>query len=50
MARGNVSNGTRFVEIAARLRALAPKAAQDKCDGNHGGPPCADPECWSKET
>ena len=18
-----------------------------KCDGNHGGPPCADPECWS---
>ena len=25
-----------------------PKAAQDKCDGNHGGPPCADPECWNQ--
>lgn len=20
-----------------------------KCDGNHGGPPCNDPECWSRE-
>ncbi|WP_018865090.1 lambda-exonuclease family protein [Thioalkalivibrio sp. ARh3] len=20
-----------------------------KCDGNHGGPPCADPECWNDE-
>lgn len=20
-----------------------------KCDGNHGGPPCADPECWARE-
>lgn len=19
-----------------------------KCDGNHGGPPCLDPECWQK--
>ena len=19
-----------------------------KCDGNHGGPPCADPQCWHK--
>jgi len=27
---------------------IAPKAAQDKCDGNHGGPPCADPECWAR--
>jgi hypothetical protein len=36
-------------EVADRCeRALAPKAAQDKCDGNHGGPPCADPECWLK--
>jgi len=36
-------------EVADRCeRALAPKAAQDKCDGNHGGPPCADPECWNQ--
>jgi hypothetical protein len=20
-----------------------------KCDGNHGGPPCGDPECWKDE-
>lgn len=20
-----------------------------KCDGNHGGPPCEDPECWNDE-
>lgn len=20
-----------------------------KCDGNHGGPPCDDPECWARE-
>lgn len=20
-----------------------------KCDGNHGGPPCLDPECWALE-
>lgn len=20
-----------------------------KCDGNHGGPRCYDPECWSQE-
>jgi hypothetical protein len=33
---------------AGYAAALAPKAAQDKCDGNHGGPPCADPECWLK--
>lgn len=28
--------------ILARLAAL-----KVKCDGNHGGPPCADPECWN---
>lgn len=22
---------------------------REKCDGNHGGPPCADPECWNDE-
>lgn len=22
-------------------------ATPDKCDGNHGGPRCADPECWN---
>ena len=20
-----------------------------KCDGNHGGPRCSDPECWNDE-
>jgi predicted HAD superfamily Cof-like phosphohydrolase len=20
------------------------------CDGDHGGPPCADPECWARES
>lgn len=24
-------------------------AAAPKCDGNHGGPRCADPECWNDE-
>lgn len=23
------------------------QAAPTKCDGNHGGPQCADPECWN---
>ena len=23
-------------------------ATATKCDGNHGGPPCSDPECWSR--
>lgn len=31
-------------DIAARLAAL-----KIRCDGNHGGPPCADPECWARE-
>lgn len=28
-----------------------PLASQDrvKCDGNHGGPRCADPECWNDD-
>lgn len=29
----------------ATLQAQAQPAA--KCDGNHGGPRCADPECWN---
>jgi len=32
----------------AAAPAPAPAAAPPKCDGNHGGPPCADPECWAK--
>ena len=24
----------------------AERSARGKCDGNHGGPRCADPECW----
>lgn len=23
-------------------------AALKKCDGNHGGPRCVDPECWNQ--
>lgn len=25
------------------------KPATPKCDGNHGGPKCADPECWNDD-
>lgn len=25
------------------------KAERAKCDGNHGGPRCADPECWNTD-
>jgi hypothetical protein len=35
-------------QIRAALNAAPPAAAQ-KCDGNHGGPRCADPECWNDE-
>lgn len=27
----------------------AQRRARGKCDGNHGGPPCEDPECWARE-
>lgn len=28
------------------LPSSRPEAKRAKCDGNHGGPACADPECW----
>lgn len=33
------------VVLAREARALVAPAA--KCDGNHGGPRCPDPECWN---
>jgi hypothetical protein len=39
--------------IAAALDVVQMSCAepqkQDKCDGNHGGPVCADPECWNRD-
>jgi hypothetical protein len=37
-----------FIELAspANVLALIDRLAP-KCDGNHGGPRCADPECWN---
>lgn len=26
----------------------SPPSAPLKCDGNHGGPRCGDPECWNQ--
>lgn len=40
--------GSQF--IAQLVEAASPSQAQQpsaKCDGNHGGPRCADPECWN---
>ncbi len=34
----------------ARLAESTPETTRVKCDGNHGGPRCADPECWNDET
>ena len=28
-------------------RAIVQGLPSQKCDGNHGGPRCADPECWN---
>jgi hypothetical protein len=41
-----------FSEIASE-RTAPPieetEAMSEKCDGNHGGPRCADPECWNDD-
>lgn len=34
-------------EAADQAALAAPVAQTVKCDGDHGGPPCADPECWN---
>lgn len=31
------------------VKALPPRPLTKKCDGDHGDPPCADPECWLRE-
>jgi hypothetical protein len=33
----------------AAIDALREKVKPAKCDGNHGGPQCADPECWNDD-
>ena len=35
------------VELAPLF--LHPQAPASKCDGNHGGPRCADPGCWNDD-
>jgi hypothetical protein len=36
-------------QVAFRLHLRAERAeARHRCDGNHGGPSCADPECWAR--
>ena len=32
------------------IDAAAKTSARTKCDGNHGGPRCCDPECWNTDT
>lgn len=34
-------------KIRARLAEPEQAPVRVKCDGNHGGPMCADPECWN---
>jgi hypothetical protein len=32
--------------VKRALAAITQPPAATKCDGNHAGPPCLDPECW----
>lgn len=34
-------------DIANRMESRLAEGTRVKCDGNHGGPRCADPECWN---
>lgn len=34
------------IKIRERLVSMS---SRPKCDGNHGGPACVDPECWQRE-
>lgn len=36
-----LAEGTTFVHVEV--------VDEGACDGNHGGPPCADSECWQRE-
>lgn len=35
--------------IATLERNRKAREEANRCDGNHGGPPCADPECWARD-
>ena len=35
------------VPVRAAALDVELRRLQAKCDGNHGGPPCGDPECWN---
>lgn len=41
-----------LIEMRAQEHALLPPPTRPltKCDGNHGGPRCADPECWNDDS
>ena len=39
--RAQLDADPRFAAVVA--------GAPAKCDGDHGGPPCADPHCWSRD-
>ena len=39
--RATLDADPRFAAVVA--------GAPAKCDGDHGGPPCADPHCWSRD-
>jgi hypothetical protein len=43
-----VINADRPVEIYIEDYKQVGDSLIKKCDGNHGGPRCADPECWSQ--
>ncbi len=40
----------RAIGNAQASSATPPAAPQAKCDGDHAGPACADPECWADPT
>lgn len=55
-SRAAYKNGTEDLEKAEvylgwAVKGLPPLNVNGliKCDGNHGGPPCADPECWTRD-
>lgn len=47
--RLNSSNELLTVQLRTEWITRARKLIGPKCDGNHGAPACADPECWQSE-
>lgn len=43
------SGGFGMPDIVAKVDGPQPAEPAPKCDGNHGGPRCADPECWNDD-